>query len=296
MRQTIKRKKSSSNFTIINNDFLRDKNLTLQAKGLLSYLMMLPDDWVIYFEEIAKNSKNGIRATRGAWSELEVAGYAVNRRITDEKGKVIRWQKEVSDSKEFLNNPHCGFPHVENPQVDNPHLENSMLLSTDIQRTDSTNNLSNKNKPLLPTPEVQVANFFQSNGFGMIGGLIAEELRNEMDDFNRLTSNRQESANIIIKALSRAVENGVPTWNYAKKPLKDWYDKGIRNVAEIEALDLQRANQKAKQGRNRVTPKIKEARPNFEEQHVAPVSKDELSAAQQALESLNNQIKQKEKA
>lgn len=78
--------------------------------------------------------------------------------------------------------------------------------------------------------------------------------------------------------------------------MKDWYDKGIRNVAEIEALDLQRANQKAKQGRNRVTPKIKEARPNSEEQHVAPVSKDELSAAQQALESLNNQIKQKEKA
>ncbi|GAK30711.1 replication protein REP [Weissella oryzae SG25] len=294
MRQTIKRKKSSSNFTIINNDFLRDKDLTLQAKGLLSYLMMLPDDWVIYFEEVAKNSKNGIRSTRGAWSELEAAGYAINRRITDEKGKVIRWQKEVSDSKEFLNNPHCGFPHVENPQVDNPHVENSMLLSTYIPSTDITNDLNTKDKPLLPKPEVQVANFFQSNGFGMIGGLIAEELRNEMNDFNGLTNDQQESANIIIKALSRAVENGVPTWNYAKKPLKDWYDKGIKNVAEIEVLDLQRANQKAKWSRNRGTPKVKEARPNFEEQNVAPVSSEDLAAAQQALDSLNKQFKQKE--
>lgn len=118
MAQSIKRKRSGDNFTIISNDFLRDENLSLKAKGLLSYIMSLPDDWKIYFEELTEHSTDGERSTRAAWKELEIQGYARTTKILDEKKNFKEWVKEVSDFKIT----DCGFADVQFADVQNVKL------------------------------------------------------------------------------------------------------------------------------------------------------------------------------
>lgn len=126
MAQSIKRKRSGDNFTIISNDFLRDENLSLKAKGLLSYIMSLPDDWKIYFEELTEHQKDGITAVRNAWKELETSGYARTVKVPNENHLVKEWYKEVSDTK-FLD---TGFLDVGKLDVGKLDLENLKLLKT----------------------------------------------------------------------------------------------------------------------------------------------------------------------
>lgn len=126
MAQSIKRKRSGDNFTIISNDFLRDENLSLKAKGLLSYIMSLPDDWKIYFEELTDHSTDGERSTRAAWKELETQGYARTTKILDEKKNFKEWVKEVSDFKIT----DCGFADVRNADVQFADVQNVKLLKT----------------------------------------------------------------------------------------------------------------------------------------------------------------------
>lgn len=59
----------------MNNAFLQDTNLSLQAKGLLAEILSNKDDWRIYISELAKRSTNGRDAHKAAYKELQDAGY-----------------------------------------------------------------------------------------------------------------------------------------------------------------------------------------------------------------------------
>lgn len=137
--QRIKRKRAGDNFTILSNDFLRDEKLSLKAKGLLAYILSLPDDWKIYFEEVEKHHSDGVRGVRSAWKNLEEQGYARTVKVK-EKGRIKEWAKEVADFK-F---PDSGFVHVENVDVEILHVENSPLLNTNKQSTDKPTTNSTK--------------------------------------------------------------------------------------------------------------------------------------------------------
>ena len=73
---------------ICNINKLKDTNLSWKAKGLLAYLLSLPDDWQIYESEIVKHAKDGIDSTRTAIKELIDAGYIERQRVRDEKGRL----------------------------------------------------------------------------------------------------------------------------------------------------------------------------------------------------------------
>lgn len=142
--QSIKRKRAGDNFTILSNEFLRDENLSLKAKGLLAYILSLPDDWKIYFEEVEKHHNDGVRAVRSAWKELEANGYARTEKLRN-GNRIKEWSKEVADYK-FLD---CGFAHVENEDVENVHVhsedvQKSMLINTNKPITDKQNTNPNK--------------------------------------------------------------------------------------------------------------------------------------------------------
>lgn len=137
--QSIKRKRAGDNFTILSNEFLRDENLSLKAKGLLAYILSLPDDWKIYFEEVEKHHNDGVRAVRSAWKELEANGYARTEKLRN-GNRIKEWSKEVADYK-FLD---CGFAHVENVHVHSEDVQKSMLINTNKPITDKQNTNPNK--------------------------------------------------------------------------------------------------------------------------------------------------------
>ena len=79
-------------YAIIGNDVLRDKRLSFRARGVLTYLLSMPDNWQTSSERIAKESTEGRDAIRAALRELESAGYLVRRRYQDDAG---RWKTEL---------------------------------------------------------------------------------------------------------------------------------------------------------------------------------------------------------
>lgn len=74
-------------YTVMSNHHLRDKSLSLKAKGLLSLMLSLPEDWDYTLSGLARICQEGKDAIRGAIVELERAGYVQRRQTTDETGK-----------------------------------------------------------------------------------------------------------------------------------------------------------------------------------------------------------------
>ena len=75
------------NYTTMSNYHLRDKNLSLKAKGLLSQMLSLPEDWDYTLAGLARINAEGKDAIRAAVVELEKAGYVQRRQTTHKDGK-----------------------------------------------------------------------------------------------------------------------------------------------------------------------------------------------------------------
>ena len=82
----IKKKEHKNNYTCISNEILQRKDLSLQAKGLLVYLLSLPEDWEVHKTEIWKHCKNGRDSVFRAWKELQEHGYITEKKYR-EKGR-----------------------------------------------------------------------------------------------------------------------------------------------------------------------------------------------------------------
>jgi len=73
-------------YTVMSNHHLRNKELSLKAKGLLSQMLSLPEDWDYTLKGLSLINREKIDAIREAIKELERAGYIVRSRERDEKG------------------------------------------------------------------------------------------------------------------------------------------------------------------------------------------------------------------
>ena len=133
----------NTGYTVMSNHHLRNKELSLKAKGLLSQMLSLPEDWDYTLAGLSYINREKIDAIREAVRELERAGYIVRSRERDEKGRLRgaeyviyeQPQKPVSDLP-ILENPTLDNPTLEKPMHEKPTLENPMQLNKDIQRTD----------------------------------------------------------------------------------------------------------------------------------------------------------------
>ena len=77
----------NTGYTVMSNHHLRNKELTLKAKGLLSQMLSLPEDWDYTLAGLSHINREKIDAIREAVKELEKAGYIVRSRERDEKGR-----------------------------------------------------------------------------------------------------------------------------------------------------------------------------------------------------------------
>ena len=131
-------------YTVMSNHHLRNKELTLKAKGLLSQMLSLPEDWDYTLAGLSYINRESIDAIRTAVWELEKAGYITRRQGRDEKGKMTAIEYTIYEQPQtppgletpILENPTTGKPILENPTADNPTTENPTQLNKDISRTD----------------------------------------------------------------------------------------------------------------------------------------------------------------
>ena len=127
----------NTGYTVMSNHHLRNKELSLKAKGLLSQMLSLPEDWDYTLAGLSYINRESIDAIRTAVWELEKAGYIVRSRERDEKGRLrgtdyIIYEQPPNLDLPTLENPTLDNPTLEKPTQEKPTLENPTQLNKDI--------------------------------------------------------------------------------------------------------------------------------------------------------------------
>ncbi len=113
-RQTMFRVQKDKNnpYVMLNKELLNDTRLSWKAKGILAYLLSLPDDWKIYEKELAKHSKDGKESLRTGIQELIKAGYIVRTLARDKDGKLRGYEYKVLEKPTAIRKTDVGKTDV----------------------------------------------------------------------------------------------------------------------------------------------------------------------------------------
>ena len=158
------RVEKTKDFTVMSNYHLRDKSLSLKAKGLLSQMLSLPEEWDYTLAGLACINKESKDAIRSAVNELEQAGYITRRQTTTEGGRfgcneyLIR-ERPVLPSP-LPENPTTdstptAMPMSENPTQLNTHPSKTEKEKTELSNTDSFPSEKNTNRSEVTATEMQ---------------------------------------------------------------------------------------------------------------------------------------------
>ena len=107
-------------FAMVPSEFLRDKSVSLKAKGLLSFLLSLPPDWVIYKSKLTDYFLDGKDSISSAWDELEILGYIHSVRIVGNDGLSRGFNYVVYYEPTEIGLPEIGLPESGKPDIRKP--------------------------------------------------------------------------------------------------------------------------------------------------------------------------------
>ncbi|MBB6176405.1 DnaD/phage-associated family protein [Anoxybacillus tengchongensis] len=213
---SIFRVEKKENYVVLDKGFLNDKRLSWQAKGLLAYMLSMPNDWVFRIDDLKKRSANGRDSTKNIIKELQEHGYIIKEQ-TREQGKFSNNQYIVLERpvSPLTENPSTDNPLTEKPSTENPSLLNNKELNNNL--------LSNKENNVVV---VNAHRFYQEN-FGVESPFVSECIDQWIDDVGD---------EIVIEAMKRALKQQ-KKWNYAEGILREWVQNNLRTIEDIEAYE-----------------------------------------------------------
>ena len=176
----------NTGYTVMSNHHLRNKELTLKAKGLLSQMLSLPEDWDYTLAGLSHINREKIDAIREAVKELEKAGYIVRSRERDEKGRlrgadyIIYEQPQLPEEPALDDQPPISDnPTLENPTLDNPTLEKPTLENPTLENPTQLNkDISSKEQSITDVSITHSIPILSPNPFPLDEGAAAEPERN----------------------------------------------------------------------------------------------------------------------
>ncbi len=140
----------TNNYTVMSNYHLRDKSLSLKAKGLLSLMLSLPEDWDYTLTGLARISLEGKDAIRAAVVELEKAGYIQRSQTTGRDGKFSN-NEYIIRERPIAENPSPEGPSSEEPSPEEPSSEEPSPEEPSSDQPLSENPTTEKPSPEKPT-------------------------------------------------------------------------------------------------------------------------------------------------
>lgn len=149
------RVEKTRDYTVMSNHHLRNTELSLKAKGLLSLMLSLPENWDYTTKGLSRICKDGIDSINSGVKELEANGYVIRRRLRNEKGQLTTIEYTIFEQPQSLDTtdvspkgenpildkqaqeePILENPILDKPKQDEPILEKPHQLSTNILNTD----------------------------------------------------------------------------------------------------------------------------------------------------------------
>lgn len=124
----------TQNYTVMSNHHLRNKELSLKAKGLVSLMLSLPPAWDYSIGGLVSICKESHTSIRSALKELEQNQYLVRKRVHNEKGH-FSYEYVLYEVPQ----PHDGNLHTVDLHTDISHTENNRQLNKDKLITNKLN-------------------------------------------------------------------------------------------------------------------------------------------------------------
>ena len=131
-------------YTVMSNYHLRDMSLSLKAKGLLSLMLSLPENWDYTMKGLARICKDGIDSISGGIRELEAHGYLIRARVRGANGQLGSIEYTI------LEQPKAPSPTQEKPIRENP-VQAKPMLGAPIQENPAQLN-KEESSPILSSP------------------------------------------------------------------------------------------------------------------------------------------------
>lgn len=197
------RVEKTKDYTVMSNSHLKNKEMSLKAKGLLSLMLSLPDEWDYTVEGLTTLSADGKDGVRATLKELEKLGY-LRRTQTKANGKFGKSEYTVYELPQSTN------PLTENPTSEKPISEKPTQLNTNISNTKELNTNNKVSKKTKSYDEI-IAGYTQN-----------ESLKNSLVEFVKM----------------RSMNKRQPLTSYGLSKLLNKLDKLGRSDAEkVEIVD-----------------------------------------------------------
>lgn len=166
----------TADYTVMSNSHFREYGLSFKAKGILSQMLSLPDNWDYSVVGMTKLATDGKDSVMSGLAELEEFGYLKRTRTFDEKGRFTGYDYDIFET------PQTEKPYAENPNTDNtntekPYAENPQQLNNNqsITNISNTNDKKKESKSKANSFDSLIENY--SNGNEEVKALLGDWLK-----------------------------------------------------------------------------------------------------------------------
>ncbi|WP_397537850.1 DnaD domain-containing protein [Rummeliibacillus pycnus] len=233
----IMRVAKNNNYTVMNRTALNDTRLSWKAKGIIAYMLSMPDDWVFYFDELVKHSTDGKASFRAGFNELKTCGY-VERRPIRQGQRIKEWETIVHEIPQD-NSLLTDFQHVEKQEVEKQEVgfqevENRTLLSTDINQvlnkpnTDKLLSTDNNQQESRSSLSSQIFELIESNNFAALNSYTSQEVEYMIKD---------TSEELTLEAFKIAIDENKRKLSYVKGIIRNWKSAKLKTLADLEKYE-----------------------------------------------------------
>ncbi len=227
------------NYTVMSNYHLQDKKLSLKAKGLLSYMLSLSDDWDYSLKGLTIGCKDGLDSVRTAVLELEEHGYVRRQKVRNARGQIIDYDYQVyespvedvpavpgddtstpppstSSSQKSGVKP-CSSPFLDFPNLAEPNLEKATQQNTNKQNTNKQNtkrqsaNLSGQTAETEDFDQMATrvrAEFREKLEIDTLAKRYAPEMLQELLD--NISASYDRTSGLVARTASFTEDTGLP--------------------------------------------------------------------------------------
>ena len=166
-------------YTVMANHHLRNTELSLKAKGLLSLMLSLPEEWDYTTKGLARICKDGVDSICAGVRELEDHGYVVRERIRNPNGQlgaieytILEQPQEPKQEKPERENPVQANPVLDDPVLGKPEQENPAQLNTYRTNKEESNTLSANPYPINSYPINPVTDQMGTDGMDVYREIV----------------------------------------------------------------------------------------------------------------------------
>lgn len=213
----------TDNYTVMSNHHLRNKDMSLKAKGLMSLMLSLPPNWDYSIGGLVAICKESHTSIRSAVKELEDNNYLIRERKNNEKGYFV-YEYTLYE----IPQPHTGNQHTAKVEADNTHTEDRRQISKEELNTNKLS-IDELSKEINTISDVELRELYKDYV------AMREEINAPLN---------VRGLKMLIKRCERLSKNNV---RVQKIMLENSIVNGWRNVFEPTASDLTLASQETQE-------------------------------------------------